>query len=63
METAQKPAVARLQTLLVSNDNMIVCPGVYDGLTARIALRVGFECLYLHGGTQFHYVQISEYGN
>jgi 2-methylisocitrate lyase-like PEP mutase family enzyme len=25
----------------------IVCPGVYDGYTARIALQEGADCLYM----------------
>jgi 2-methylisocitrate lyase-like PEP mutase family enzyme len=25
----------------------VVCPGVYDGFTARIALATGFDCLYM----------------
>ena len=26
---------------------IVVCPGVYDGYSARIALDVGFDCLYM----------------
>ena len=26
---------------------IVVCPGVYDGFSARIALDVGFDCLYM----------------
>lgn len=26
---------------------MVVAPGVYDGLTARIAIAQSFECLYM----------------
>lgn len=26
---------------------IIVCPGVYDGLSARVALDVGFDTLYM----------------
>lgn len=40
-------AVSRLRELLKRDDHIIVSPGVYDGLTARIALRDGFECLYM----------------
>ncbi|KAK1757920.1 Phosphoenolpyruvate/pyruvate domain-protein [Echria macrotheca] len=40
---------ARLRELLARKDDILVCPGVYDGLTARIALRDGFECLYMTG--------------
>lgn len=40
-------AVARLRELLAQEDKIIVCPGVYDGYTARIALSAGFDCLYM----------------
>ena len=40
-------AVKRLRALLAEQDNIIVCPGIFDGLTARIALNAGFECLYM----------------
>jgi 2-methylisocitrate lyase-like PEP mutase family enzyme len=40
---------AKLRASLAENDKIIACPGVYDGLTARIALKVGFECLYMVG--------------
>lgn len=39
--------VARLRALLAEKDKIIVCPGVYDGFTARIALNAGFDCLYM----------------
>ena len=42
-----KTAAARLRELLANKDKIIVCPGVYDGLTARIAIRQGFDCLYM----------------
>jgi len=42
-----KSAAARLRELLARKDKLILCPGVYDGLTARLALREGFECLYM----------------
>jgi hypothetical protein len=42
-----KTAAARLRELLARDNQITVCPGVYDGLTARIALREGFECLYM----------------
>lgn len=45
--TVQHPAVAKLRALLADKDKIIVCPGVYDGFTARIALREGFDCLYM----------------
>ncbi|KAH8820275.1 Pyruvate/Phosphoenolpyruvate kinase-like domain-containing protein [Xylogone sp. PMI_703] len=42
-------AVKKLRELLAEKDKIIVCPGVYDGLTARIALNAGFDCLYMTG--------------
>ncbi|KAH8660472.1 Pyruvate/Phosphoenolpyruvate kinase-like domain-containing protein [Xylariales sp. PMI_506] len=42
-------AAGRLRTLLNRSGQITVCPGVYDGLTARIALRQGFGCLYMTG--------------
>lgn len=40
-------AVARLRALLADKSKIIVCPGVYDGFTARLALSEGFDCLYM----------------
>ncbi len=37
---------ARLRQLL-SDNSIVVAPGVYDGFTARLALRAGFDCLYM----------------
>ncbi|KAL7953926.1 Pyruvate/Phosphoenolpyruvate kinase-like domain-containing protein [Trichoderma compactum] len=45
----QQTAVARLRAQLEEPDNIIVCLGVYDGFTARIALKAGFDCLYMTG--------------
>ncbi|KAK6068987.1 hypothetical protein SCUP234_10934 [Seiridium cupressi] len=42
-------APARLRELLHRDNHITVCPGVYDGFTARIALREKFECLYMTG--------------
>jgi 2-methylisocitrate lyase-like PEP mutase family enzyme len=36
----------KLRQRLESND-ILVAPGVYEGFSARIALEVGFECLYM----------------
>lgn len=44
-----RPASTVLRQLLADSSRTIVAPGVYDGLTARIALREGFECLYMVG--------------
>ncbi|KAI4267745.1 MAG: hypothetical protein L6R38_008117 [Xanthoria sp. 2 TBL-2021] len=40
---------ARLKHKLRYSRDLIVCPGVYDGLSARIAQSVGFETLYMTG--------------
>lgn len=36
-----------LKRRLVNTKDLIVCPGVYDGFSARIALSVGFDALYM----------------
>jgi methylisocitrate lyase len=43
------PASTRLRHIIAHNDSILVCPGVYDGLSARIALSLGFEGLYMTG--------------
>ncbi len=40
-------SVKQLRALLADTNKIIVCPGVYDGLTARIALNAGYDCLYM----------------
>ena len=37
----------RLKHRIQHTNDLIVCPGVYDGLSARIAQAVGFETLYM----------------
>ncbi|KAL8890735.1 MAG: hypothetical protein Q9192_005835 [Flavoplaca navasiana] len=39
----------RLKHKLQHSRDLIVCPGVYDGLSARIAQSAGFETLYMTG--------------
>jgi hypothetical protein len=41
------PASTKLRRLLNIPGHLIVCPGVYDGFSARVALEVGFDCLYM----------------
>ncbi|KAJ5400070.1 hypothetical protein PENPOL_c001G04585 [Penicillium polonicum] len=43
------PAASKLRRMLKDTKELIVCPGVYDGLSARIALEVGFKGLYMTG--------------
>ncbi|KAJ9664750.1 hypothetical protein H2198_000096 [Neophaeococcomyces mojaviensis] len=44
----QHPAT-KLRNMVESSEGVIVAPGVYDGFSARIALEVGFDCLYMTG--------------
>ena len=37
----------RLKRMVQEPGNMIVCPGVYDGFSARIALSVGCDAMYM----------------
>lgn len=41
------PATQRLRDLLADPQRIIVAPGVYEGISARIALSLGFEALYM----------------
>lgn len=40
-------AAAKLREYLADPEKVVVCPGVHDGLTARVALSVGFDALYM----------------
>ncbi|KAL3304330.1 methylisocitrate lyase [Colletotrichum asianum] len=42
-------AATRLRNRLKTTDDLILLPGVYDGFSARIALGVGFDGLYMTG--------------
>lgn len=44
---AQAKGAAKLREYLADPDKIVVCPGVHDGLTARMALSVGFDALYM----------------
>ncbi len=39
----------RLRQLLRDPDKLVLCPGVFDGITARLALNVGFDAIYMVG--------------
>ncbi|KAL9034951.1 MAG: hypothetical protein Q9214_006811 [Letrouitia sp. 1 TL-2023] len=43
------PGASKLKRALEETDELIVCPGVHDGFSARIALDVGFTALYMTG--------------
>lgn len=37
----------KLRKMLLETDELIVCPGVYDGLSARTAIELGFDAMYM----------------
>lgn len=47
--TPWRPAASILREQLADSTKLIICPGVYDGLTARLALAAGFDTLYMTG--------------
>lgn len=49
LQVTKVPASTRLRQLLKTPGHLIACPGVYDGFSARIALEVGFDALYMTG--------------
>lgn len=48
-DTKGQTAAARLRNLLAEEGKTIFCPGVFDGITSRIALNTGFDALYMTG--------------
>ena len=44
--TCRTSAATKLRAVL-KTDGIIVAPGVFDGLSARIALDVGFDAIYM----------------
>lgn len=45
--TTPESAASKLRSQLANKNDIIVCPGVYDGFTARLALNAGFKTLYM----------------
>ncbi len=43
----------KLKRRLEDTKDLIVCPGVFDGFSARIAISVGFDAMYMVGNTFF----------
>lgn len=41
------PAATKLRRIVEDPNAFLMCPGVYDGYSARIALQVGFDGLYM----------------
>ncbi len=35
---------------LIKSDEILICPGTYDGLTARLVEQAGFKAIYVSGG-------------
>lgn len=49
--------------MLADPDKIIVCPGVYDGFTARLAIKAGFDALYMTGaGTSMSRIGMADLG-
>ena len=46
---AERPLTGgqRLRKLLSDPSKTVVAPGVYDGITARLAIASGAQCLYM----------------
>lgn len=49
MASVNKPTsgATKLRKMIFETNELIVCPGVYDGLSARTAIEVGFNALYM----------------
>jgi hypothetical protein len=45
--TTTTTVAQKLRNMLADPEKLIVCPGVYDGFTTRIALQEGADCLYM----------------
>lgn len=60
---ANSPGSTRLRYMIKNLDHILVCPGVYDGLSARTALSVGFEGMYMTGaGTNASRLGVADLG-
>lgn len=49
LPTEFRSPATTLKRRLENTKDLIVCPGVYDGFSARIALSVGFDAMYMTG--------------
>jgi 2-methylisocitrate lyase-like PEP mutase family enzyme len=45
--SAPTSAATKLRRMISDPNGFVFAPGVYDGFSARIALGVGFDCLYM----------------
>jgi 2-methylisocitrate lyase-like PEP mutase family enzyme len=56
-------AASRLRAMLADPDRIIIAPGVYDGISARLALNAGFDALYMTGaGTSMSRIGMADLG-
>ncbi|KAK8211410.1 hypothetical protein M8818_003377 [Zalaria obscura] len=63
MAAVPMSSAKRLRQLLSDPSRMVVAPGVYDGISARLALAQGFECLYMTGaGTNMSRLGMADLG-
>ncbi|KAF2709896.1 carboxyvinyl-carboxyphosphonate phosphorylmutase [Pleomassaria siparia CBS 279.74] len=61
--TSRPTTAQKLRAMLEDPGKLIVCPGVYDGYTARIALAEGVDCLYMTGaGTTMSVLGMADLG-
>jgi 2-methylisocitrate lyase-like PEP mutase family enzyme len=44
---APQTTASKLRGMLAQDGKVVVCPGVYDGFTSRLALNAGFKILYM----------------
>ncbi|KAK6859007.1 hypothetical protein PG995_004860 [Apiospora arundinis] len=51
MASVNKPTTGatKLRKMIFDTKELIVCPGVYDGLSARTAIEIGFNAMYMTG--------------
>ncbi|KAK7956013.1 Isocitrate lyase/phosphorylmutase [Apiospora aurea] len=49
--SVNKPSsgATKLRKMIFDTKELIVCPGVYDGLSARTAIELGFDAMYMTG--------------
>ncbi|KAL2420040.1 2,3-dimethylmalate lyase [Exophiala dermatitidis] len=58
-----QPTSTKLRAILADPAKIVVCPGVYDGFSARLALRTGFDALYMTGaGTSMSRIGMADLG-
>ena len=46
-ENALISGATKLRKMLLETNELVVCPGVYDGLSARTAIELGFNAMYM----------------